>query len=618
MGDNGKQLGGHTDVVGSRDSGEYDSRTEAQRWSTAARIGKEYAHTAPVSDNANKSADRPDDGYVTSHQYAQAAKARQQQRAPDFSPGGRPPGQTCDSAGSGAARTEVRGSSGRGSSPQNSSASPKFAELDYHHPLEDWLGRWWMRKILGYVSKRRPDGASIMEDIIKTYAAPGVPLGKRLKYWPFHAFIRWLKGNKTDEAFRLRVAEHTSTLRGLVATAQSVAEFGLTIPQRWSVPLFSVWNFTNQCNLSCRHCYQDSAHKALPNELSLEEKLDVVDQMGEMYVAMLAVAGGEPTLSPHLIPVLKRCQHHGIHTSIATNGTTMTPKMAADLAETGLKYVEISLDSVDPKKHDAFRGQPGMWQRAVAGMKNVVAQEGIRLGVAMCIHQGNVDEFEDMLKFALDIGASCFAHFNFIPVGRGLEMVEGDITPKQREHILRTLNDCLQTGKMGVMSTAPYLGRVCLTHSPLDGLQSCSHTGSGGGLKAKVVAKYLGGCGAGRTYIAIEPDGTVTPCVYIPHRVLGNVRQRRLYDIFRNNEFWELLCDRDRRLHHCEVCEFKSYCGGCRARADAYYGELNAGDPGCIFNEKHWDDLVARGVAVGSEPVASKKTTAEQPAGTMA
>jgi sulfatase maturation enzyme AslB (radical SAM superfamily) len=57
-----------------------------------------------------------------------------------------------------------------------------------------------------------------------------------------------------------------------------------------------------------------------------------------------------------------------------------------------------------------------------------------------------------------------------------------------------------------------------------------------------------------------------------------------------------VLCDRDWRTHHCQVCEFKDYCGGCRARADAYYGELNAGDPGCVFNAKHWDELVRRDI----------------------
>jgi radical SAM protein with 4Fe4S-binding SPASM domain len=292
--------------------------------------------------------------------------------------------------------------------------------------------------------------------------------------------------------------------------------------------------------------------------------------------------------------VLRRCQQYHIHTSVATHGATMTPRLAARLAEAGVSYVEVSLDSVHPDRHDAFRGLPGVWQRTVRGMRCVVAQEGLRLGIAMCVHQGNYDEVEDMLRFAVDIGASCLAHFNFIPVGRGLGMTAQDITPQQRERLLHTLNRWMQSGKIGVLSTAPQFGRVCLTHAPVEGVQACSHAGSGSGEKARVVAKYLGACGAGRTYVCLEPNGDITPCVYMPQRVLGHIRRSGFIDIFRDNEFWEVLCDRDRRTHHCAVCEFKNYRGGCRARADAYFGEVSAGDPGCVFNGEHWEVLAAR------------------------
>ena len=46
----------------------------------------------------------------------------------------------------------------------------------------------------------------------------------------------------------------------------------------------------------------------------------------------------------------------------------------------------------------------------------------------MCVHRGNVHEVAEMIAFAEELGAGCFAHFNFIPVGRGLKMVSGDIT----------------------------------------------------------------------------------------------------------------------------------------------------------------------------------------------
>ncbi|MGB2819896.1 MAG: radical SAM protein [Phycisphaerae bacterium] len=543
------------------------SYTAPAEHSTAAAVGKTYVHEFTESSNPDKRPERTDDGCLSSGEYARSSPALAQGAAPDV------------------------------------------LRIDYHHKLEDYLATRPVRWLLGRLAAERPvrgfpaDWATTaLERMIYSYRNPLVPLSGRVKYWPLHRFIDRMRGDVDAETFRRRLASHVPTVRGLVIVARSVAQFGLTVPQRFVSPLFAVWNFTNRCNLACKHCYQDSATGALDDELTAAEKLDLVDQLGESHLPMLAFSGGEPTTSKDLLPALRRASRWGMHTTMATNGTTMTPRLAARLAEAGLRYVEISLDSVDPDRHDAFRGIRGMWRRAVAGAGNVVATEGLRLGIAMCVHRGNFHEVREMIRFAEDLGASCFAHFNFIPVGRGLKMVAGDITPQQREELLGILNEKMQEGRLGVISTAPQLGRVCLAGAAIEeGRTACSHAGSGSGAKARVVAKYLGGCGAGRTYVCIEPNGNVTPCVYLPHRVMGNVRERQFVDIFRDSVFWEVLNDRDRRLHHCEVCAFKHYCGGCRARADAYYGQLHAGDPGCIFNSRHWARLVEDGVAVIQE-----------------
>jgi radical SAM protein with 4Fe4S-binding SPASM domain len=555
-------------------NGKYDSRTQTAEHTTAHRIGKAYRPTGAVSDNPNKSSSRTDDGYVTSKDYGDRCRA-------------------------------VRGRvDKRHKLPtERSGIQSRYIDLDYHHPLEDYLGTRPVRAILGYISRTRRSGKTMIEEIIESYANPAAPRWHRVKYWPFHKFIDRMRGSVSRETFRQRVAGHRPTVRGFVLTARSVAEYGLKLPQQFSAPLFAVWNFTNKCNMRCQHCYQDAGGKGLANELTHEERLALVDELAREYMAMISFAGGEPLIDPDVWPVLERCHHHGIHTSLATNGSLITPDVAARLASLSCKYIEISLDSVHAERHDSFRGIKGAWERTVRGMKNVVAQEGLRLGIAMCVTQKNYDEVDDMLKFAVDLGAKVFAYFNFIPVGRGLEMAHEDLSPQQREALLRKLNDWMQSRKISIMSTSPQFGRIALAFPPETSLQACSHLGGGGGTKARVVAKYLGGCGAGRCYVAIEPDGNITPCVYLPHRIMGNIRQRRFIDIYRNNEFIDLICDRDARTHHCEVCEFKHYCGGCLARADAYYGELNAGDPGCIFNAKHWEALTANLLPKSESPV---------------
>ena len=36
------------------------------------------------------------------------------------------------------------------------------------------------------------------------------------------------------------------------------------------IPYMVVWNFTNMCNLMCKHCYQDAKEIGTPDELTLE------------------------------------------------------------------------------------------------------------------------------------------------------------------------------------------------------------------------------------------------------------------------------------------------------------------------------------------------------------
>jgi len=447
------------------------------------------------------------------------------------------------------------------SKDRQSAADYPAALRRYEHPLERWVGRDWVRYILRKITAERPGTARpYLYGALASYGDPRVNLHDRLAYWPIHKIIDRLRGSASRQQLRARLGGHPPTLRGIIATARSIAEFGLTIPQRWLHPLFVVWNFTNRCNLKCRHCYQSSTFQLAHQELTLSEKLSVIDQLGSQYVAMVSFAGGEPTLSADLEPCLARCSEYGMHTSLATHGGLLSRERCRRLARLGLRYVEISLDSIDPEKHDRFRGIAGAWQRGVEGIKNVVATEGLRAGLAMCITKENLHEVERMLHFAYNMGVSCFAHFNFIPVGRGADMIEQDISPRQREELLELLREWMNSRRLGVISTAPQLARLCMMHPD-------------------------------------EDSGDVTPCVYMPHHVMGNIRAKSFTEIFQQSRWWDLFCDRNEREGTCAVCAYRNYCGGCRARAAAYLNRLDHSDPGCINNLQQWEKLTQQHAA---------------------
>lgn len=464
-----------------------------------------------------------------------------------------------------------------------------------HHKFEDLLANPALRWLLGILTRRRADGRCYLEEVFEIYDRPERTVWQRLKYAIPHQLIEVFRAraNVSKDVLKEKVFHHRPTARALVNTARSIAKYGLTVPQRFAAPLIVVWNYTNACNLKCRHCYQNAGPKPAPEELRTEQKLDLVDQMAEEYVPFVAFAGGEPLVAKDIWRVLEHCKRRGVHTTVATNGTLLTPEVCARLVESGVKYVEVSLDSVNPDEHDRFRGLPGAWKRTVEGIRNAARTPGLRCGLAACITRANFAQTDAMIELAKDLGCTTFVHFNFIPVGRGREMVAMDLTPREREELMKLLNRHLQEGKISIMSTAPQFGRACLAYGPLEGYMATAHAGKGKGRQAKVLAKYIGGCGAGRCYCAVQPDGKLTPCVYISSLVVGDLKKQRLREAWENPLF-ELLSNRADRGDHCAVCDFRAYCGGCRARALSYLDDLQAGDPGCIYNQRVWDEVAGR------------------------
>jgi len=463
-----------------------------------------------------------------------------------------------------------------------------------HHKFEDYLASPYMEKFLGLLTRRNGDGRCYLEEVFETYDRPDLSLWQRVKFAVPHRAIELFRTRSgvNKEVLKTKVLHHRPTARALVNTARSIAKFGLTMPQRFYAPLIVVWNYTQACNLTCKHCYQEAGHKPLASELSTEQKLNLVDQLADEYVPFLAIAGGEPLVTKDIWKVLERAQQRGVHTTIATNGTLLTKETCQRLADSGVKYVEVSLDSVLPEEHDRFRGLPGAWKRTVAGIRNVASTPGLRAGLAMCVTRLNYHHAEAMINLAQDLGCTTFVHFNFIPVGRGRELATMDITPRERELLLQLLNRHLQEGKISIMSTAPQFGRACILYGPLDGLMATAHAGKGKGRQAKVLSRYIGGCGAGRCYCCVEPEGKVTPCVYMSSEVIGDLKRQSLMEIWQDPRF-DIYSHREDRGDHCAVCDYRAYCGGCRARALSYLEDATGGDPGCVYNQHAWDEVLA-------------------------
>ena len=341
-----------------------------------------------------------------------------------------------------------------------------------------------------------------------------------------------------------------------------------------------MWNLTRRCNLACQHCYMD-AEKEASEELSLEEGIHLVDDLAALKIPILIFTGGEPLLSRNFFAYAFHAREIGLRTVISTNGTLITPEVARLMAEAQIRYVGVSMDSITPQRHDSFRGVAGAWDRALQGMRNA-RDAGLKTGLRITLTRDNWQDVPALLNLALDERIPRFCLYHLVPTGRGAGIAERDVTPEQRRSVIRLLAEAAVELKDRNIE-------ILTTDSPMDGAYLLELLK--GDPRQEQVRKLLtnaGGCSTGVKVANINHKGDVHPCHFMPHVVVGNVRERSFRDIWIDNPSPELSALREIKSNlkgACGKCDYLDLCGGCRQKAFYYHGDLFAEDPTCILEQ---------------------------------
>jgi radical SAM protein with 4Fe4S-binding SPASM domain len=378
--------------------------------------------------------------------------------------------------------------------------------------------------------------------------------------------------------------------RAVLNLTKSFAYLGIKKPISLYAPFLIVWDFTHKCNLQCKHCYSNSG-AVQEEELTTAQALAVVEQLADAGVTALAFSGGEPLTRKDFFEVARHAADRGLYVSVATNGTLLSKENVQKIKQAGVNYLDISIDGACAETHDEFRGVPGAFDKAVTGLKNCVEAD-LCVCIATTGTKNNFEELPAIIDFAENVGAERFTYFNFVPAGRGKAHYDQDLSAEEREKHMRYLLARMSKGcKTTILTTAPQLARL--------GIQ-CQGSGGTGEVtmsmahmqtikvtkKAVPLADFIGGCGAGRLYCSISPQGDVHPCVFLPVNV-GNLKAQKFQDIWLNSSLFNAFRNRGNLKGSCGGCSFKYICGGCRARSAAYHdGDMLNGDPGCIMGKQ--------------------------------
>jgi radical SAM protein len=360
-----------------------------------------------------------------------------------------------------------------------------------------------------------------------------------------------------------------------------------TREQRYDqAPQLVFWETTKACPLACRHCRADAISCGLPDQLSTQEGLDLIDQIASFGQPspILILTGGDVLMRDDLDELIVAAKSRKVRVALAPAvSPLLSEQRLIALRSLGVRSVSISLDGVGAA-HDRIRGVGGHFEQTVEAI-NLLQAYGFLVQINSTVMVDTVDELPKIVEFLVSNELKIWEVFFVIEVGRGVRMLSLD--PSDNADVASFLYDMSGYGLVVRTVEAPFFRRIVrqrqegsLDNGPrYRDLIAQVHRRLGVPRHANRVA--LANTRDGKGIIFVAQNGDVYPSGFLPMS-LGSVREQSLVSIYREHP---LL--RDIRASNftgpCGSCDYRDLCGGSRSRAFAALGDPLGSDPACAY-----------------------------------
>ncbi len=346
-----------------------------------------------------------------------------------------------------------------------------------------------------------------------------------------------------------------------------------------------IWNLIRRCNLTCKHCYSISGNVDFPGELSTAQVFSVMDDLKSFRVPVLILSGGEPLMRPDIFEISARAKDMRFYVGLSSNGTLIDAELADRIRDAGYDYVGVSLDGIGAT-HDRFRRMPGAYNLALTGLR-LLRDRGVKVGVRFTMTEDNAAELPALIDLVEREGFPKLYLSHLVYAGRGNKNRQDDAgwdtTRSAMGLVLERAWTWARAGQEFEIVTgnndadAVFLLKWVEREMP----EKLAH------LRAKLV--QWGGNSSGVNIANIDNLGNVHPDTMWWHYTLGNVKERKFSEIWRDvsDPIMAGLKRKPRAIGgRCGECAFFDVCGGnTRVRAMRITGDPWAEDPGCYLTD---------------------------------
>jgi pyrroloquinoline quinone biosynthesis protein E len=330
------------------------------------------------------------------------------------------------------------------------------------------------------------------------------------------------------------------------------------IPNSLSVPETIHIALTDDCDQSCGGCFYSKAKSSMPKYISLKLFRKIVHHAYEARVFQFAFGGGEPLLHPQILNFVTEARRMNIVPNITTNGNLLTPELASGFKQAGLGQIQISLNGSIEEINAVTRPN---YQKAVEAI-NICREAGLRFGVNSLVTKKNYQELPSLFVFAQKMGA---LGVNLLrpkpPVDSQNWLEESSLSLNEQRELHKILRTKNRDTKIPITLDQSLCFLAWHRHPQ------------------ELLFNGVWGCGAGRRFLTIDPEGNIFPCSHYRVPIGSSGDFMKAWNHSSLLEDFRLL---EKKLKgNCLDCRFVSVCRGCRAVVEELGGNFYDEDPHC-------------------------------------
>lgn len=160
----------------------------------------------------------------------------------------------------------------------------------------------------------------------------------------------------------------------------------------------AVLDILRGCNIRCPDCFNTRPARIKPLQ-EVEAELDGLMKLRKLH--SVSIVGGEITLHPELVQIVRMVKSRGLYVELFSNGVDLTPGLLQQLKAVGASVVFCHIEKGQKRPDLPVEATDADLHRLRTEKMAMIAEQSMDAGLALTLYPDHLEELENAVTFML-------------------------------------------------------------------------------------------------------------------------------------------------------------------------------------------------------------------------